>query len=143
MRIFLLLRRYPFVGALLAFVAIVSFSAYTPLLFFLKVGGVLLILFLPGFFTSVIFFPFSSSIFSQQQSVPPDDRATLDAVERVAISMLLSIIISSSIVYGLAYLSRLWKINVVDPFNFFIAMGFLVVFVGGIAVIRVRFLSKK
>lgn len=143
MRIFLLLRRYPFVGALLAFVAIVSFSAYTPLLFFLKVGGVLLILFLPGFLTSVVFFPFSSSVFSQQQSVPPDDRATLDAIERVAISVLLSIIISSGIVYGLVYLSRLWKINVVDPFYFFVIMGVLVFFIGIIAVLRVRFFSQR
>lgn len=70
----------------------------SPLRALLIVGGAVGILFLPGFFTTLIFFPFHEKI-----DAPAEEAVgrSLDIIERMAFALAFSIVISSLLVYFL------------------------------------------
>ena len=80
---------------------IVFVSLWFPLLQSAQIViGSILVLFLPGFFATLIFFPHHDSVIARKKEVSPS--RSLDMIERITLAILLSIIITSAVVYILA-----------------------------------------
>lgn len=93
------------------------------------VFGGMLILIIPGLSATLIFFPGHDTLFSYKKEEGGGSR-TLDMVERVTLGGILSIILSSGVVFGLYNIAGIDKLNF---HNLIWAIIFLNMFVGAIA----------
>ncbi len=102
--------------------------------------GFLLILYLPGWFFSLAVFPYSSPGVSTMQR--PRRNSALDVIERTTFSVMLSIFITSGIVYLLHALeassSELYRLT---PRNFVYLMGATLLILGAVALYRQKIVS--
>ena len=99
--------------------------------------GAIYVLFLPGFIISYIFFPktkeFESNERLEVQNLDNKERASIDWIERIALSFALSIATVPLVVFYLNLIGV--KINLLN--SFFTILGIIVIS-GGIIIIRLK-----
>lgn len=114
----------------------------SPLRALLIVGGAAGILFLPGFFTTLIFFPFHEKI-----DAPAEEEAvrrSLDIIERVAFALAFSIVISSLLVYFLHHAAIFPKFGFsLTPHKLVFTLACLNVILGACAIWRQKWFRSN
>jgi hypothetical protein len=102
--------------------------------------GFIIILYLPGWFFSLIIFPYrTSSLFAAKK---PRRNDALDPIERTTFSVMFSMVITSAVVYllhvGTALPPESYKLN---PRNFVYLMSFVLLVLAAVALFRQKLVS--
>lgn len=109
-----------------------------PTYLFYVLFGSAMVLFLPGFFATFIFFPKRDGMSYGGEDIVHNERA-LDMIERITLAILLSIVITSAIVFGL---HNLFETSRLTPRNLALSVIFVNIISGAVAIVVAKLARK-